>query len=48
MDEVLEREDKWDVDEQFVLPGLDRVVAGAIVSPTPSIWLAGLLRHSRG
>ena len=31
MDEVLERELKWDVDEQFALPRLDDIVAGADV-----------------
>src|SRR3954447_20677418 len=29
MDEVLERELKWDVDEHFALPRLDDIVAGA-------------------
>ena len=32
MHQILEREDKWDVDEQFVLPDLDRVVNGATVA----------------
>ena len=31
MDEVLERELKWDVDEQFAVPRLDDIVAGADV-----------------
>ena len=31
MDEVLEREMKWDVDEHFALPRLDDIVAGADV-----------------
>jgi CHAD domain-containing protein len=31
MDEVLERELKWDVDEHFVVPRLDDIVAGAHV-----------------
>jgi len=31
MDEVLERELKWEVDEQFALPRLDDIVAGADV-----------------
>jgi CHAD domain-containing protein len=31
MDEVLERELKWDVDEQFALPRLDDIIAGADV-----------------
>ena len=32
MDEVLEREDKWDVDDRFELPELDSVVEGGRVS----------------
>jgi hypothetical protein len=31
MDEVLERELKWDLDEHFALPRLDDIVAGADV-----------------
>jgi uncharacterized protein YjbK len=31
MDEVLERELKWDVDEHFELPRIDDIVAGADV-----------------
>ena len=31
MDEVLERELKWDVDERFALPRLDDIIAGADV-----------------
>jgi CHAD domain-containing protein len=34
MDEVLERELKWDVDEHFVVPRLDDIVAGAHVERT--------------
>jgi CHAD domain-containing protein len=32
MRQIMEREDKWDVDDRFVLPDLERVVAGAIVA----------------
>src|SRR6476646_4042258 len=31
MDEVLERESKWDVDEHFAVPRLDDIVAGSDV-----------------
>ena len=31
MDEVLERELKWDVDEHFAVPRLDDIIAGAHV-----------------
>jgi hypothetical protein len=31
MQEVLEREDKWDVDERFDLPDLDGIIAGGEV-----------------
>src|SRR5437762_919947 len=32
MQQIMEREAKWDVDERFVVPDLDRIVDGAAVS----------------
>ena len=36
MEEVLERELKWEVDDDFVLPRLDDIISGADVQHTTS------------
>ncbi len=47
MDEVLEREDKWDVDEHFAVPRLDDLVAGGDVERSTVDARKRLLRHRR-